>query len=77
MALKKPIVTTDMPECRQYKSVLIGNNHEDFINKLENAYKLKDDKKYLALLDKEAKENDWSKKALAIINLIKKDEVKK
>ncbi len=77
MALKKPIVTTDMPECRQYKSVLIGSNHEDFINKLENAYKLKDDKKYLALLDKEAKENDWSKKALAIINLIKKDEVKK
>ena len=30
--------------------------------------------KDIALLDEEAKSNDWSKKALAIINLIKKDE---
>ena len=36
--------------------------------------KLRNDKKYIQLLDKEAKENDWSKKALAIIDLIKKDE---
>ena len=41
---------------------------------LEEAQKVKNDKKYIDLLDKEAKENDWSKKANAIIDLIKKDE---
>ncbi len=74
MALHKPIVTTDMKECRKYKSVLIGKNHEDFLKKIDQAYKLRNDKKYLQILDNEAQENDWSKKAEAIINLIKKDE---
>ena len=74
MALHKPIVTTDMPECRKYKSVFIGHNHDEFIKKIDEALKLKNDKKYIELLDKEAKENDWSKKAKAIIDLIKRDE---
>ena len=74
MALHKPIVTTDMPECRKYKSVLIGHNKKEFIKKLEETKKLEKDKKYINLLDKEAKDNDWSKKAKAIIDLIKKDE---
>lgn len=73
MALHKPIVTTDMPECRKYKSVLIGHNHDEFIKKIDEALKLKNDKKYIGLLDKEARENDWSKKAKAIIDLIAKD----
>lgn len=74
MAMKKPIVTTDMLECRKYKSVLIGKNYEDFIKKLDEAMKLKNDKKYLDLLTKEAKDNDWSHKAKVIIDYIKKDE---
>ncbi len=74
MALHKPIVTTDMPECRKYKSVFIGKSHEDFIKKIDEAIKKKKDKKYIELLDKEAKENDWSVKAKAIIDLVKKDE---
>ena len=74
MALHKPIVTTDMPECRKYKSVLIGHNHEEFIKKIDEALKKEKDKKYIELLDKEARENDWSTKAKVIIDLIKKDE---
>jgi hypothetical protein len=74
MALHKPIVTTDLYECRKYKSVIIGKNHNDFMKKLKEAYKIRDDKKYISLLDKEAKDNDWSKKAKFIIKLIKKDE---
>ena len=74
MALNKPIVTTDLNECRKYKSVLIGKNHKEFIEKLDEAISLKKDKKYIALLNKEAKENDWSIKAQSIIDLIKKDE---
>ena len=74
MALHKPIVITDLYECRNYESVLIAKNHKDFLNKLEEAIGKANDKKYIELLDKEAQENDWSKKALAIIDLIKKDE---
>ena len=74
MALHKPIVITDLYECRNYKSVFIGKSHDEFINLLDKALKLKKDKKYIELLDKEAKENDWSKKSKAIIDVIKKDE---
>lgn len=76
MALHIPIVTTDLNECRKYKSVLIGKNHEEFIKKIEEARALKDNKEYIKLLDKEAKENDWKEKAKAIIDLIKVDEEK-
>ena len=74
MALHKPIVTTDMLECRKYESVYIGKNQKDFIDKLDEAYKNKDNKKYINLLDKEAQENDWIHKAKAIIDKIKEDE---
>ena len=75
MALHKPIVITDLYECRNYKSVLLAKDHNDFIKKLDEALKLKSDKKYISLLDKEARENDWSKKAQAIIDVIRKDEM--
>ena len=74
MALQKPIVTTDMNECRKYSSILIGENHEDFLQKLDQAMALRQDPDYLALLDKEARKNDWSYKARAIVNMIRVDE---
>ena len=74
MALHKPIVTTDMNECRKYQSVLRGESHEDFIAKLDKAMELKSDKEYIALLDKEARDNDWYEKARVIIDLIAKAE---
>lgn len=74
MALHKPIVTTDMKECRKYKSVLIGKNHSDFLDKMDEAYKLKNDNNYKKILDEEARDNDWSHKAKVIVDLVKKDE---
>ncbi len=74
MALHKPIVTTDMHECRKYESVHIGKDPKDFIQKIDEALEKANDPAYLALLDKEARENDWSMKAKAIIDLIAKDE---
>lgn len=74
MALGKPIVTTNMNECRKYKSVLIGKTHKEFIKKLEEAYILKDNTGYIKLLDQEAKKNDWSIKAQHVIDLIKINE---
>ena len=74
MALNKPIVTTDMDECRKYNSILIGHDHEEFIDMLDVALVKATDSDYVALLDSEAKANDWSEKASVIIDLIKKDE---
>lgn len=74
MALHKPIVITDLKECRQYKSVLLAKSHDDFIKYLDEALKKSKDKKYIELLDKEAALNDWSYKAQKIIELIEKGE---
>lgn len=74
MALHKPIVTTDMNECRKYESVLRAKDHQDFIAKLDQAMTLRQDEEYIALLDREAQENDWSMKAKAIVDLICKYE---
>ena len=71
MALGKPIVTTPMPECKKYESVLISeNNEKDFISNIEEGLKLKNDEKYIELLKKEALENTWEKKAEDIKELI-------
>ena len=74
MALRKPIVTTDLDECRRYRSVLIGRSHEEFLKKLEEALRLRCDEEYLALLDREARENDWSEKARAITDALRAGE---
>lgn len=70
MSMEKPIVTTDLPECRKYKSVMIGKNHEDFIRKLEVALSKQNDEKYKALLRDEAKANTWTKKVEEILEFI-------
>ena len=74
MALQKPIVTTDMNECRKYSSVLIAKSHKEFEENLDKALMLSDDQGYKNILLKEAHENDWSQKAQAIIELIEKYE---
>ncbi|MBR4077980.1 MAG: glycosyltransferase, partial [Oscillospiraceae bacterium] len=68
MAMHKPVVTTDMNECRKYGSVLIGKTHEEFIALLDKAMTLRSDSDYLAQLDRDARSNDWSMKAKAIID---------
>lgn len=71
MALNKPIVTTDMDECRKYQSVLIGHDHKEFEAKLDEALGKRSDKEYIELLDREALENTWEEKAKAIIEEMK------
>lgn len=74
MALEKPIVTTDMCECRKYKSVLIAKDKEQFVELIDKAVNLKDDNEYKKLLRKEALENTWDKKAQIVVNLLKQFE---
>lgn len=74
MAMNKPIVTTDMDECRKYKSVLIGHSHEEFIEQLDRALELKKDSAYMHVLDEEALQNTWKEKAKIIIELLRANE---
>jgi hypothetical protein len=73
MALGHPIVTTDLPECRKYRSVLIGRDHEDFIRRVEEALRKRGDREYLAILNREAKDNTWQSKAKQISDVIKEN----
>lgn len=70
MALGKPIVTTDMPECRLYESVLIGKCYEDFIEKIDYSISILNKERYLKILKKEALENTWDSKSKEINNLL-------
>ncbi|MCE5230185.1 glycosyltransferase [bacterium] len=60
MAGGKPIVTTPMPECERQAGVLIGATPTEFSEKLDDALKLGRDADYLALLDREARDNTWA-----------------
>lgn len=71
MALQKPIITTDLPECRKYKSVNIAKTHDEFIEKLPKIINLNKDEEYKTLELKEAYENSWTHKSNDIINLLK------
>ena len=70
MALNKPIVTTAMPECRKYKSVLIGENHKHFIEQIENSVNLNLPDDYFGNMKKEYLANTWDQKAKDIIKLL-------
>ncbi|WP_066875088.1 glycosyltransferase [Clostridium mediterraneense] len=70
MALGKPIVTTDLPECGKYKSPLVSKTHEEFIENIRKADNLRDNSEYLELLKKEGLDNTWGQKARDIKELI-------
>jgi len=73
MAMGHPVVTTDIEECRKYKSVLIGKKPEDFIQKLDKALLLKNDKRYQKIIKEEALNNTWELKAEAIKKILIKN----
>ena len=69
MAALKPIVSTDLRECRKYKSCLIAETNEEFMAQLKCATSLIHDAEYLKVLDTEAKENSWQKKTADVLKL--------
>lgn len=77
MSLRKPIVSTAVNEAKKYESALVGENYEEFLKKIDIAFDLMDDEKYLSILDKEAKENTWDERAKKLSVLIEKTLIKK
>jgi hypothetical protein len=72
MAGGKPIVTTDMKECRKFQSVLISATFEEYVKNLRRALTLRQAPQYLELLKREAEENSWASRVDAILPLILK-----
>ncbi len=74
MALHKPIVTSDMNECKKFKSPLIAADSDEFLRLLDKAKGLIASEEYINLCDNEAKANCWNFKAKEIISLMEKYE---
>jgi hypothetical protein len=72
MAGGKPIVTTDMKECRKFQSVLISATFEDYVNNLRRALTLRQAPQYLELLKREAEENSWASRVDTVLPRIQK-----
>ncbi|HFE9701784.1 glycosyltransferase [Clostridium perfringens] len=72
MALEKPIVTTNINECKNYESCLISKDYDEFIKNIDKALKLEvDNKEYFNILRREAEENTWDNRAELIKEAIK------
>ncbi|MBI6022017.1 glycosyltransferase [Clostridium perfringens] len=72
MALEKPIVTTNINECKNYESCLISKDYDEFIRNIDKALKLEvDNKEYFNILRREAEENTWDNRAELIKETIK------
>lgn len=67
MAGGKPIVTTDLVECRKYPVVLIATTADEWVERLQQALLLGQDKQYQAALKATAQENTWQARAQTII----------
>ena len=72
MAGGKPVLSSNLPECKKYKSVFRYRNKEDFIKQAENILSSAKDPYYLSLLDKEARENTWGARVDNILEEISK-----
>jgi hypothetical protein len=70
MAGEKPIVITPMQESMHYPGVLVGENSEQFAQKLDLALEMRKDQTYLSLLRQTAMENTWDKRAEEILSVI-------
>lgn len=62
MAQKKVVVSTDIPECKNNSMCLIGENHNDFISKIDYALCIKNNVDIQNKLFEEAKKNTWDER---------------
>jgi glycosyltransferase involved in cell wall biosynthesis len=70
MAAENPVVITPMHESMHYQGVLIGNNAQDFAEKLDQALEHRNDITFLSQLRDTAIANTWDKRAKQILDAI-------
>jgi len=71
-AMNLPVVSTDVPEIRKYKPVLIARDPNDLIQHIREAFRLKNDPAYLSAVQKELALNTWDYRCETIIKQINK-----
>ncbi len=59
MASGKPILTSELPECRKYRSVLRYQDANSFIRQIENIRRVDKKDPYFSVLEAEALANTW------------------
>ena len=69
-AAGKPVVSTDLPECRAHEPVLIASSVEEFVAALDRARNLARDVAYCDRLDACARANTWAERARVILQAI-------
>lgn len=69
MALGKPTVSTDMPECRKYKSIETAMGAGPFAEAVDRVLERGKDPAFVALAIEEALENSWERKVDHILAL--------
>jgi glycosyltransferase involved in cell wall biosynthesis len=70
MAGGKPIVTTDMPECREYPCVIVARNATEYVDVLDEAVHRGQWESYRQSLDREAQSNTWEARARQILDQV-------
>ena len=72
MTAGKPVVTTALQECQKYPEVLIAHDEDEFVAKLDEALKLRDDAAYQQTLDRLVRQNTWDIRVDAILEALEK-----
>jgi glycosyltransferase involved in cell wall biosynthesis/SAM-dependent methyltransferase len=72
MAGGKPIVTTDMPECREYPCVMVARNALEYVAMLDEAVCRGSWESYRQSLDREAQNNTWDVRARQILDQLER-----
>ncbi|HIJ59049.1 MAG TPA: glycosyltransferase, partial [Nitrospirae bacterium] len=62
LAAGKIVVSTTLPECKNFKSVLTSENQRDFSENIKKALSLKDSPDFINLSKKEAMQNTWQRR---------------
>ena len=70
MALGKPVVSTDLPECRKEPLALIARDGAEFVRALDTALARSRDPSFVKKLREAAAENSWGAKARQIARFL-------
>jgi hypothetical protein len=62
MAAEKPTVTTDLVECRKYRSALVARDGASFAERLRDALARGRDAGFVEMVRREAEANSWSQR---------------
>jgi len=70
LAAGKPVVASDLPECRKYRPVLVASDAEEFTRQLSRALLFRDDPVYKAEAEQVARQNTWTARVKSVLDTL-------